>query len=112
MLQSRLRGVAMGFFVLCLILLTYVAYGSCKSYLQVRFWGDETSALAPNCLGISLQRGTLIANNRQLCHVQTCCQLCKVILNGVVPFCLQSWLGFLPMNIVMTGVSAQTPCVI
>lgn len=36
MLQSRLRGVAMGFFVLCLILFVYVAYGNCKAYLQVK----------------------------------------------------------------------------
>jgi hypothetical protein len=35
-LQSRLRGVAMGFFVLCLILFVYVAYGNCKAYLQVK----------------------------------------------------------------------------
>ena len=35
LMQSRLRGVAMGFFVLCLILFVYVAYGNCKAYLQV-----------------------------------------------------------------------------
>jgi hypothetical protein len=47
-LQARLRGLGMGFFILCVILNIYVDYGSCISYLQ-------------------------------------------------------SWLGFLPMNIVMAG---------
>lgn len=34
-LQSRLRGLSMGFFILCLILYVYIGWASCESYLQV-----------------------------------------------------------------------------
>ena len=32
--KARLRGLGMGFFILCVILNIYVDYGSCISYLQ------------------------------------------------------------------------------
>ena len=35
MLQARLRGLAMAFFVLCLICHIFVGWGSCVSVLQV-----------------------------------------------------------------------------
>ena len=34
--KARLRGLGMGFFILCVILNIYVDYGSCISYLQAR----------------------------------------------------------------------------
>jgi hypothetical protein len=43
--KARLRGLGMGFFILCVILNVYVDYGSCISYLQA--WRMSIHLRAP-----------------------------------------------------------------
>lgn len=85
--QARLRGLGMGFFILCVVLYIYVGYGSCKSYLQV--FRTLTNARALSC-----------------CTASDCTFLVAVVpADAFLVPCVQSWLGFLPMNIVMAGAS-------
>jgi hypothetical protein len=87
--KARLRGLGMGFFILCVVLNVYVDYGSCISYLQAR----------PSFRSVSA------TSSMHLCAPAPLYARNFVRLPSSVLYSSQSWLGFLPMNIVMSGVS-------